>query len=210
MVLKESFVSSILTIFLSAPKPLKIEHLQHLQYVFERLKKAGLTLKPRKCCFLRKEVIYLDHVISGKGIAPDPAKTQKVHNYPVPTDLTKLRQFIGLASYYRRFIPGFSQVADPLYKLMNKGAVFEWIAACQMAFNRLKQLLTTAPILSYPQFGPDAQFILETDASLFGLGAVLAQKKEDGHVYPVAFASRTLNPQEKNYGITEMETLAVV
>ena len=84
------------------------------------------------------------------------------------------------------------------------------IAACQVAFNRLKQLLTTAPVLSYPRFGPDAQFILETDANLFGLGAVLAQQKEDGHVHPVAFASRTLNPQEKNYGITEMETLAVV
>ena len=81
------------------------EHLQHLEQVFERLRKAGLTLKPKKCSFLKKEVIYLGHVISSQGIAPDPAKTQKIHYYPVPTDLAKLRQFLGFASHYRRFIP---------------------------------------------------------------------------------------------------------
>ena len=119
-------------------------------------------------------MIYLGHVISEKGIAPDPAKIQKVHNYPVPTDLTKLRQFLGLASYYRHFVPGFAKVAHPLYQLMKKGVAFEWDAACQTAFNKLKELLTTAPVLCYPQFGPDAQFILETDASSLGLGAILA------------------------------------
>ena len=156
------------------------EHLKHLEQVFERLNKAGLTLKPKKCCFLRKEVLYLGHVISGKDIAPDPAKTQKIHGYPVPTDLTKLRQFLGLASYYRRFIPGFAKVAHPLYQLMKKGVSFEWDSACQTAFNTLKNMLTTTPVLVYPQFGSDAQFILETDASSFGLGAVLAQKQKDG------------------------------
>ena len=76
------------------------DHLHHLTQVLERLRKAGLTLKPRKCCFLRKEVVYLGHVISSEGIAPDPEKTNKIHHYPVPTDVTKLRQFLGLASYY--------------------------------------------------------------------------------------------------------------
>ena len=92
---------------------------------------------------------------------------------------------------------------------MKKGVTFEWNTACQTAFDTLKELLTTAPVLSYPRFGPDAQFILETDASSLGFGAVLAQK-QDGQVHTVAYASRTLNPQEKNYGITEMETLTVV
>ena len=165
------------------------EHLKHLEQVSERLNKAGLTLKPKKCCFLRKEVLYLGHVISGKGIAPDPAKTQKIHGYPVPTDLTKLRQFLGLASNYRRFIPGFAKVAHPLYQLMKKGVSFEWDSACKTAFNTLKNMLTTTPVLVYPQFGSDAQFILETDASSFGLGAVLAQKQKDGQVHPVAYAS---------------------
>ena len=93
---------------------------------------------------------------------------------------------------------------------MKKGVAFEWDSACQTAFNTLKNMLTTTPILAYPQFGSDAQFILETDASSFGLGAVLAQKQKDGQVHPVTYASRTLNPQEKHYSITEMETLNVV
>ena len=126
------------------------EHLKHLEQVFERLNKAGLTLKLKKCCFLRKEVLYLGHVISGKGIAPDPAKSQKIHGYPVPTDLTKLRQFIGLASYYRHFIPGFAKVAHPLYQLR---VSFEWDSACQTAFNTLKNMLTTTQVLVYPLSG---------------------------------------------------------
>ena len=83
------------------------EHLDHLQQVFDRLRKAGLTLKPKKCSFLQDQVIYLGHVISSKGIAPDPSKTKKVKDFPVPTDVTRLKHFLGLASYYHRFIPGF-------------------------------------------------------------------------------------------------------
>ena len=94
--------------------------------------------------------------------------------------------------------------------MTKKGVPFEWNAACQTAFTSLKQCLTTAPVLAYPIFGPDTEFIIETDASSFGLGAVLAQKQEDGLIHLVAYASRTLSPAEKNYGITEMETLAVV
>ena len=96
-----------------------------------------------------------------------------------------------------------------LYQLLKKGVAFEWDTACQTALNKLKELLTTAPILCYIQFGPNVQFIWETDASSAGLGAVLAQRKEDGQVHPVAYASRTLNPQERNYGITALEILAV-
>ena len=186
------------------------EHLQHLQEIFERLRKANLTLKPKKCSFLQRQVAYLGHVISSDGISPDPSKIQKVRDYPVPTDVKKVRQFLGLASYYRRFIPGFAKIANPLHALTKKEEVFQWSVKCQAAFDLLKQKLISAPVLSYPRFGPEEKFIVETDASSLGIGAVLAQKQKDGYVHPVAYASRTLNPHERNYAITELETLALV
>lgn len=160
------------------------EHLGHLREVFERLRKAGLRLKPKKCHLLRAEVYYLGHVVSSTGIKPDPAKIETVRSYPVPTDVTKVRQFLGLASY-RRFIPRFAQIAHSLHALTKKGAEFQWSSDCQVAFERLKELLISAPVLSYPRFGSEQEFILETDASGHGLGAVLAQQ-QDGQVHPIA------------------------
>ena len=160
------------------------EHMEHLQQVFNRLQEAKLTLKPKKCSFQQDEVIYLGHVISRKGIAPDPSKTQKVKDFSVPPDVTKLKQFLGLASYYHRFIPGFAKLAHQLHSLAKKGVDFHWSVDCQRAFEKLKELLTQAPILAYPCFGEDKEFILETDASGEGLGAVLAQKQADGFVHP--------------------------
>ena len=101
-------------------------------------------------------------------------------------------------------------IANPLHSLSKKGKVFQWSVKCQEAFDLLKQKLISAPVLSYPKFGPEEEFIVETDASILGIGAVLAQKQQDGHVHPVAYASRTLNPHEQNYAITELETLALV
>ena len=172
------------------------EHLNHIQEVFDRLPDAGLTLKPAKCSFLRESVPFLGHVISQQGIMPDLAKTSKVKDFPVPTDVTKVQQFLGLASYYRRFIPGFAKVANPLHALTRKNVQFQWTTKCQETFDKLKELLTTAPVLSYPRFGVDSEFILETDASTCGLGAVLGQKQEDGYIHPIAFASRCLQPHE--------------
>ena len=124
--------------------------------------------------------------------------------------MTKLRQLLGLASYYRRFIPGFAKVASPLHALTKKGVPFQWTWECQLAFDHLKELLCSAPVLSYPQFGGDHNFILETDASLAGLGAVLAQEGDDRKIHPIAYASRSLLKHERNYAITELETLALV
>ena len=187
------------------------EHLQHLNLVIERLRRAGLTLKPQKCYFLQREVHYLGHLISHEGIAPDPAKTEKVREFPIPTDVTKVRQFVGLASYYRRFVPGFARIATPLHALTKKEvALFHWTEECQAAFDRLKELLITSPVLAYPQFGPGKEFVLETDASLEGLGAVLSQRQTDGYLHPIAYASRCLQPHERNYAITELETLGLV
>ena len=183
------------------------DHLMHLKQVFERLRRAGLKLKPRKCVFLKPDIQYLGHVISRSGISPDPGKTDKIRKYPEPIDVTTLRQFLGLASYYRRFIPCFAKVAAPLHALTKKGTEFQWT---REAFERLKHLLCSAPVLAYPRFGSDQSFILETDASYSGLGAILAQTGDDGGVHPIAYASRSLSNHKRNYAITELETLALV
>ena len=186
------------------------EHIGHLREVFNRLRSAGLRLKPKKCLILRDEVPYLGHVISARGVRPDPSKTEKVQHFPVPYDVTSVRQFIGLASYYRRFVPDFARIAAPLHALTRKNVVFKWSGACAMAFQQLKEALITAPILACPKFGPGVEFVLETDASGVGLGAVLSQLQDDGQLHPVAYASRSLDTSEKNYGISELETLGLV
>ncbi len=186
------------------------EHLAHLVEVFSRLRKAGLRLKPKKCAFLRDEIAYLGHIISREGIRPDPAKVHKVQTFPVPTDVATLRQFLGLASYYQRFIPGVAKVASPLHDLTKKGSNFCWTSACDKAFQALKELMCDAPVLAYPRFGADATFVLETDAGTLGLGAILSQSQPDGTVHPIAYASRSLQSAEKNYGISELETLGLV
>ena len=169
-----------------------------------------ICLKSSKCLFLRDEVPYLGYVISKHGIRPDPARTDQVKHFPTPKDVTQVRQFIGLASYYRRFIPGFAKVASPLHALTRKGVTFAWSAECEAAFKQLKSLLITAPVLAYPQFGPNKRFILETDASGCGLGAVLSQEQSDGKLHPIAYASRSLHHHEQNYAISELETLGLV
>ena len=184
------------------------EHNDNLERVFIRMRGAGLRLKPKKCAFAQRSVEYLGHVVSAEGIQTDSKKQQAVRDYPPPIDVKALRSFLGLASYYRRFVPGFSKVAAPLHALTRKDVPYVWTPDCQHAFQQLKTLLTTAPLLRYPDFSQP--FILETDASGDGLGAVLAQKQEDGAVQPIAYASRSLQKHEKNYGVSELEGLGVV
>ena len=166
------------------------DHLKHLREVFTRFCAAGLRLKPTKCKLLRDEVPFLGHVI---GIRPDPSKTNKVRDYPTPRDATTVRQFLGLASYYRRFVPGFAKVAAPLHHLTKKNVQFQWTDMCEASFNKLKELLVSAPLLGYPRFGEGSSFILETDASGVGLGAILSQEQDHGQIHPIAYASRTLD-----------------
>ena len=184
------------------------DHLHHLSLVIDRLAKAGLKLKPSKCHFICQKVQYLGHLLTPDGIRPNPDCVAAVRDYSAPTSVKGVRQFLGLASYYRRFVKNFSRIAQPLHNLTQKGAPFHWSPECGEAFLLLKQRLIESPILMYPDFNRD--FILETDASAMGLGAVLSQRAKDGKVHPVAYASRSLSPQEKRYAITELETLAVV
>ena len=126
------------------------EHEQHLKTVFERFKSAGLTLRGGKCNIGVKEVKYLGHVFSEKGMEPDPQKTSAVRDWPTPVDVSNLRSFLGLASYYRRYIHQFAEIAGPLHHLTNKGVPFIWSGTCQAAFVQLKEKLTQAPVLTYP------------------------------------------------------------
>ncbi|KAL5481622.1 hypothetical protein EMCRGX_G021819 [Ephydatia muelleri] len=184
------------------------DHIGHLKLVLERITQANLNLKPSKCQFIRKEVEYLGHVITPEGLRTNQKLVQAVQEFPTPKDLSRVRQYLGMCSYYRRFIPHFATIAKPLHILTWKGAEFEWTAQCEDAFQTLKTKLLCAPVLAYPDM--TKPFVLETDASGSGVGAVLSQSQDDGTFHPVAYASRSLTRPESNYGVTELETLAVV
>ncbi|GES86520.1 zinc knuckle protein [Rhizophagus clarus] len=184
------------------------EHLQHLEQVFLRLEQARLKLSPEKCFFFKDEIPFLGHVVSQKGIQTDPEKLRVIKEFPVPKDLTQLHSFIVLASYYCKFVKGFSSIAEPLNRLLKKNTLYIWSKDQHDAFEKLKTCLTTPPILAYPNF--EKPFILYTDASIFALGAILSQKNENNCECVLAYASRTLNKHERNYSITELECLAVV
>ena len=184
------------------------EHNANLTQVLERLRRAGLRLKPKKCRFALKEVEYLGHVVSARGVQTNPKKVTAVEQFPTPLDVKTLRSFLGLASYYRKFVPHFAKVAGPLHALTKKDVPFLWTQKYQTAFSELKKLLTSTPLLAFPDF--TKPFVLETDASGAGLGAVLAQKQDDDSIRPIAYASISLQRHERNYGITELEGLGVV
>jgi hypothetical protein len=171
------------------------EHDTKLRQVFDRLRENRLKLKAEKCQFLRKEVNYLGHVISERGVFPDRAKTRVIEEYPTPQNVKQLRSFLGLMSYYRRFVPKFSHIAAPLHKLLKKEAPYEWTAIQEQALQTLKGKSISPAVLKYPDF--NERFILTTDTSGKGLGAVLSQG-ENGKDSAIAFVSRTLNRAEKN------------
>ncbi|UYV84885.1 K02A2.6-like, partial [Cordylochernes scorpioides] len=180
------------------------EHLSNIEKVFKRLEAANLKLSPKKCKLFKKEVAYLGHIISAEGVQTDPKKTETVRMWPTPKDLTQLRSFLGLCTYYRRFIPGFSNIARPLHRLTESGRPFVWTPDCQRAMEKLKEMLVAAPILAYPR--PGDSFILDTDASNTGIGGVLSQIQE-GSERVIAYFSKTLSKPERNYCVTVHSTL---
>ena len=183
------------------------EHLQNLSTVLQKLREAGLRLKPSKCSFCQESVSYLGHIVSREGVSTDPEKTAKVTRWPTPTSVQEVQQFLGLASYYRRFVRNFAEIAKPLHRLTERGREFVWTLECETAFATLKNRLSSAPILSFPDFSKP--FLLDTDASQEGIGAVLSQIS-DGNEHVIAYASRTLSKAERKYSVTRKELLAVV
>ena len=185
------------------------DHLHHLGNVLSRLRQAGLKLQPAKCKFFSAAGMFLGHVVSPGGVSPDPSKTDVVAEWSIPTNKKEVQQFLGLANYYRRLIKNFASIAKPLQRLTEKNLnFFEWTDTCQDAFYHLRKCLVTAPILAFPDFSK--KFILDTDASDCGIGAVLAQVQDDGSESVIAYASRSLSRQEQRYYVTRRELLAVI
>jgi len=183
------------------------EHESKLRKIFQRLTDAGLTINPKKCTFFQKKINYLGHTVDSNGISPNSAKIEDILRFPTPREVKHVKSFLGLAGFYRPFIKGFAKIADPLSRLLTKGASFIWTAEHQQSFDTLKSLLTRSPVLIFPDF--QLPFTLATDASCTGLGAALMQRI-DGRLRPIAYASRKLNAAETRYSVTDLEALAVV
>ena len=200
--------------------------LDRIEFVFSRLKEFNLKIKPKKSHFFQTSVTFLGHILSADGVSPNPEKVAKIKDWPTPKTPKEVHSFVGLASYYRRFIPNFAKWAGPLHALivpasfkqkirrgeMKKSDLpeFQWTLACQEGFDQLKKALTEAPVLAYPDYSKP--FILETDASLKGLGAVLSQKGDDNEIRVIAYASRSLRPSEKSmrdYSSAKIELMAL-
>ncbi|WVZ95539.1 LOW QUALITY PROTEIN: hypothetical protein U9M48_041292 [Paspalum notatum var. saurae] len=179
------------------------DHLVHLRAVFELLQHDQWKIKRSKCKFAQRQVAYLGHVVSSKGVATDPAKIEVVLSWPVPSNVKELRSFLGLAGYYRKFVRHFGVIARPLNDLLRKHTPFVWTADHTAAFEILKQALASAPVLALPDFSKP--FAIETNASAEGVGAMLIQC---GH--PLAFLSKPLGPRNRGLSTYEKEYLAIL
>ncbi|KAG1392547.1 hypothetical protein G6F60_012004 [Rhizopus arrhizus] len=184
------------------------EHLIHLEQVFNCIKIANLKLNPEKCFFFKDHLKFLGYIVTKEGIQTDPSKIEKIQSYPVPKTLTQIRGFLGLASYYRRFIKNFAAIARPLHDQTKTSKKIPWTEKTTESFESLKKLLTEAPVLSRPDF--NRGFILVTDASRNGLGCILTQLDDNGYEHPIIYASRSLKSSEVNYGVSKLECLAVI
>ena len=184
------------------------EHLLHLQTVFDRLKDANLKLQPKKCQFAAKRVEYLGHFFSKNGIEVNPAKIAVVETYPVPKTRKQLKAFIGLCSYYRRFVHDFATIATPLHKLLRKDTEFKWSNECDKAFNTLKQKLISSPILAFANL--QKPFFISVDASGSAIGYILGQRDEHDREVAISYGGRALRGTEVKWNICERECLALV
>jgi hypothetical protein len=176
--------------------------------VLSRLQSAGLRLRPEKCSFLQKSCTYLGHYLDQEGIHPTEDKVIAIRNAPVPTDVSQLRSFLGLINYYHKFLRNLSAVLAPLHELLQSDAKWIWKDRHTQSFNEAKKLLLTSQVLVH--FDPKLPLMLSCDASPYGVGAVLSHQMPDGTDKPIAFASRTLAPAEKNYAHLEREGLSVI
>ncbi|KAI3367960.1 hypothetical protein L3Q82_026230, partial [Scortum barcoo] len=184
------------------------DHQLHVRQVLQRLLENRLFVKKEKCEFHASQVDFLGFIIKEGCVQADPAKVRAVAEWPIPTNRKLLQRFLGFANFYRRFIRNYSQEAAPLTALTSPSRPFVWSEEAEKAFNRLRTLFTTAPVLVQPD--PAQQFVVEVDASDIGVGAVLSQRRgSDGRLHPCAFFSRRLSPAEANYDVGNRELLAV-
>ena len=175
----------------------KKEHLKRLEEVFARLEKAGLRTQRSKCEIMVQSVTFLGHRIDGDGFHPLPDKVDAVRNAPAPRNTRELKSYLGLLSYYSKYLPNLSSVLVPLYQLLCKAVKWKWSAQQEEAFKQSKELLTATSLLVH--FHPTLPLVLACDASEAGIGAVLAHKFPDDSERPIGYASRSFSKAEKNY-----------
>jgi len=184
------------------------QHLSHIKSIFKRLHAFGLRINPEKCEFFCRQVVFLGHLISHGEIRIDPDKVSGIKGLERPHDVKSLQRVLGIFGYCRKFILNYAALTVPLTDLLKKDQPWVWGKSQQDSFDRLKELFTKDPVLAQPDFGKE--FELETDASDYGIGALLGQRDEKGFLRPVSFISRKLTPAEKNYSTREKEGLAIV
>lgn len=183
------------------------EHLKILKEIFKRIRDAGLMLNKEKCKFCANELKYLGFVVNKEGLQVDPDKVKAIVDIPNPKSVKDVRRMVGMASWYRRFIPNFATMVAPLTGLLKKNAKFSWSTECNNAWTDMKNCLISSPILSCPDF--NRPFVVQTDCSDYGIGGVLTQMFEDGE-HVICYLSRSLNKCERRYSTTERELLALL
>jgi len=187
------------------------EHKQQVRKVLQKLKKAGLFIKPEKYEFSIQKTIFLGFIISEQGLEMDPEKMNAVLNWETPKSVKDIQCFLGFANFYRRFIYRYSHLCQPLFNLLRKDVPFVWNAACEQVFDSLKNAFTSAPILRH--FDPELETLVETDASDYVTSGILSQKHLENNklvLHPVAFISEKITPAEYNYAIEDKELLAII
>ena len=182
------------------------EHLEHLEEIFTRLKTAGLKLKLEKCCFSKKHIQYLEHLISADGIQPLPEKLESIATMPAPKNPKEVKQFLGLVGYYRKFVPRFADISRVLTHLTKKDMEFKWTPKCEKCFQILKEFLQQAPILRYPD--PQASYTLYTDASKYAYAGVLTQHN-NGTDHPITYVSGLFHGSQLNWATLTKEAYAI-
>jgi len=187
------------------------EHKKQVRKVLQKLKEAGLFVKPEKCEFSVTKTTFLGFIISEEGLEMDPEKVNAVLNWEAPKFIKDIQCFLGFANFYHRFIYRYSHLCQPLFNLLRKDTPFVWDTACEQVFEALKKAFTSAPVLCH--FDLDLETLVETDASDYVTFGILSQKHpENGKLvlHPVAFISEKMTPAECNYGIGDKELLAII
>jgi transposase InsO family protein len=188
------------------------DHLAHIEKLLTSLQKHKLVVKLNKCKFAQREVKFLGHVISQNAIKTNPEAVEAIKNWLRPIEggkkaVTAVRGFLGMAGWYRKFIPHFADIAKPLVHLTKNDTVWEWTRECQSSFEQLRDALTRSPVLGIAD--PAKNYILHTDASDHAMGAILQQEDDNGDRHPIAYASKTFNDAQTRYDTTEREALAI-
>lgn len=186
----------------------KEQHKAHVNQVFKRIQDYGFKLKQEKCTFFMEKIKYLGQIIDEHGRRTDPDRSSAIRDMPAPENIASLQSFLGLANYYNVFVPNMHKLRSPLNELLRKDQKWVWTQECEEAFQEIKDILTSDLFLAH--YNPKRDIIVASDASAYGIGACILHKMDDGKVKPIAHASRSLLPAEKNYSQIEKEALSII